>query len=90
MADCLKIIYFVGLISGLKVQMEELLKAKERAEKIAKDALGNAKGLREPLDTALNENKELKQNLCNYARDKALLAVSNHFMIFILVIFLFI
>lgn len=56
-----------------------MLKAKERSEKIAKDALGNAKGLKEPLDTALNENKELKQKLSNYARDKALLAVSNHF-----------
>lgn len=77
MVDCLNITYFVGLISGLKVQLEELQKAKERAEKIAKDATNNTKSLVEPLETALNENTELIQKLSNYARDKALLAVSN-------------
>lgn len=57
--------------------MEELQKAKERAEKIAKDATNNTKSLMEPLDTAQNENTELIQKLSNYARDKALLAVNN-------------
>lgn len=77
MIYCLNIIYFLGLISSLKVQLEELQKAKERAEKIAKDATNNTKSLIEPLETAVTENKELTQKLSNYARDKALLAVNN-------------
>lgn len=77
MGTLINIIYFVGLISSLKVQLEELQKAKERAEKIAKDATNNTKSLEEPLETALNENAELKRKLSNYARDKALLSVNN-------------
>ncbi|GBP44830.1 Dynein regulatory complex subunit 4 [Eumeta japonica] len=64
----------LGLISSLKQQMEEMQKAKERAEKVAKDALAEAKGLREPLEVALLENKELKRQMSNYDRDKASLA----------------
>lgn len=77
MDDFINTIYFAGLISGLKVQLEELQKAKERAEKLAKDATNSTKTLAEPLDTALNENAELTKQLSNYARDKALLAVNN-------------
>lgn len=56
--------------------MEEMQKVKERAEKIARDAVAEAKGLREPLEAAIIDNKELKRQMSNYDRDKAALAVS--------------
>lgn len=56
--------------------MEEMQKVKERAEKIARDAVAEAKGLREPLEAAIVDNKELKRQMSNYDRDKAALAVS--------------
>lgn len=56
--------------------MEEMQKVKERAEKIAKDAIAEAKSLREPLEAAILDNKELKRQMSNYDRDKAALAVS--------------
>ncbi|KAJ2954636.1 hypothetical protein O0L34_g2930 [Tuta absoluta] len=64
----------LGLISSLKSQMEEMQKAKERAEKIARDAVAEAKALREPLEAAILENKELRRQMANYERDKAALA----------------
>lgn len=65
-----------GLISSLKQQMEDMQKVKERAEKVAKDALAESKSLREPLEYAIIDNKELKRQMSNYDRDKAALAVS--------------
>ncbi|KAI5644794.1 growth-arrest specific micro-tubule binding domain-containing protein [Phthorimaea operculella] len=62
------------LISSLKSQMEEMQKAKERAEKIARDAVAEAKALRDPLEAAIIENKELRRQMANYERDKAALA----------------
>lgn len=56
--------------------MEEMQKIKERAEKIAKDAVAESKSLREPLEAAIIDNKELKRQMSNYDRDKAALAVS--------------
>lgn len=56
--------------------MEDMQKVKERAEKVARDALAEAKGLREPLEAAIIDNKELKRQMSNYDRDKAALAVS--------------
>ncbi|XP_061729626.1 dynein regulatory complex subunit 4 [Cydia pomonella] len=64
----------LGLISSLKQQMEDMQKVKERAEKIARDAVAEAKGLREPLEAAIVDNKELKRQMSNYDRDKAALA----------------
>ncbi|CAH1635942.1 unnamed protein product [Spodoptera littoralis] len=64
----------LGLISSLKQQMEEMQKVKERAEKISRDAIAEAKGLREPLEAAIIDNKELKRQMSNYDRDKAALA----------------
>ncbi|CAH2054839.1 unnamed protein product, partial [Iphiclides podalirius] len=64
----------LGLISSIKQQMEEMQKVKERAEKIAKDAIAEAKSLREPLEAAILDNKELKRQMSNYDRDKAALA----------------
>ncbi|KAI8437773.1 hypothetical protein MSG28_012005 [Choristoneura fumiferana] len=64
----------LGLISSLKQQMEDMQKVKERAEKVARDALAEAKGLREPLEAAIIDNKELKRQMSNYDRDKAALA----------------
>ncbi|XP_013147661.1 PREDICTED: growth arrest-specific protein 8 [Papilio polytes] len=64
----------LGLISSIKQQMEEMQKVKERAEKIAKDAVAEAKNLREPLEAAIIDNKELKRQMSNYDRDKAALA----------------
>lgn len=66
-----------GLISSLKQKMEEMQKLKERAEKIAKDATNEAKSLRDPLEAAIIDNKELKRQMANYDRDKAALAVSS-------------
>lgn len=66
----------LGLISSLRTQMENMQKVKERAEKIARDAVAEAKGLREPLEAAIVDNKELKRQMANYDRDKAALAVS--------------
>lgn len=68
--------HLLGLISGLKLHMEELQTLKERAEKIARDAQWEVKSLREPLETALIENTELRRQMTNYDRDKAALAVS--------------
>ncbi|XP_014354850.2 dynein regulatory complex subunit 4 [Papilio machaon] len=64
----------LGLISSIKQQMEEMQKVKERAEKVAKDAVAEAKNLREPLEAAIIDNKELKRQMSNYDRDKAALA----------------
>ncbi|CAB3233787.1 unnamed protein product [Arctia plantaginis] len=64
----------LGLISSLRTQMESMQKVKERAEKIARDAVAEAKGLREPLEAAIIDNKELKRQMANYDRDKAALA----------------
>ncbi|KAJ0172361.1 hypothetical protein K1T71_012334 [Dendrolimus kikuchii] len=64
----------LGLISSLKQQMEDMQKVKERAEKIARDAVAEAKSLREPLEAAIIDNKELKRQMSNYDRDKAALA----------------
>lgn len=61
--------------------MEEMQNMKERAEKIAKDANQDTRGLRGPLAIAIAENKELKRQMSNYDRDKASLAVSNLFYI---------
>ncbi|VVC93559.1 unnamed protein product [Leptidea sinapis] len=43
-------------------EMEEMQKVKERAEKIARDAVAESKSLREPLEAAIIDNKEPKQN----------------------------
>lgn len=59
--------------------MEDMQNMKERADKIAKDAHQNTKGLKGPLDEAIAENKELKRQMSNYDRDKASLAVSSYF-----------
>lgn len=56
--------------------MEEMQKVKERAEKIARDAVAETKTLREPLEAAIIDNKELKRQMSNYDRDKAALAVN--------------
>ncbi|XP_060805979.1 dynein regulatory complex subunit 4 [Amyelois transitella] len=64
----------LGLISSLKQQMEDMQKVKERAEKIARDAVAETKSLREPLELAIIDNKELKRQMSNYDRDKAALA----------------
>lgn len=56
--------------------MEDMQKVKERAEKIARDAVAETKSLREPLEAAVADNKELKRQMSNYDRDKAALAVS--------------
>ncbi|CAG4987658.1 unnamed protein product [Colias eurytheme] len=64
----------LGLISSLKQQMEDMQKVKERAEKIARDAVAETKSLREPLEAAIIDNKELKRQMSNYDRDKAALA----------------
>lgn len=56
--------------------MEEMARVKDRAEKIARDAVFEAKNLREPLEAAIMDNKELKRQMSNYDRDKASLAVS--------------
>lgn len=56
--------------------MEDMQKVKERAEKIARDAVAEAKSLRGPLEAAIADNKELKRQMSNYDRDKAALAVS--------------
>ncbi|KAL4717030.1 hypothetical protein ACJJTC_016917 [Scirpophaga incertulas] len=64
----------LGLISSLKQQMEEMQKVKERAEKIARDAVAETKSIREPLEAAIVDNKELKRQMSNYDRDKAALA----------------
>ncbi|XP_049886071.1 dynein regulatory complex subunit 4 [Pectinophora gossypiella] len=71
----------LGLISSLKHQMEEMQKVKERAEKIARDAVWEAKGLREPLEIAIAENKELKRQMSNYDRDKAALAAKSKLLL---------
>ncbi|CAH2268547.1 jg2234 [Pararge aegeria aegeria] len=68
----------LGLISSLKQQMEDMQKVKERAEKIARDAVAESKSLREPLEAAIVDNKELKRQMSNYDRDKAALAVSEN------------
>lgn len=57
--------------------MEEMQNLKERADKIAKDAHQDTKGLKGPLEIAIAENKELKRQMSNYDRDKASLVVSN-------------
>ncbi|XP_053615797.1 dynein regulatory complex subunit 4 [Plodia interpunctella] len=67
----------LGLISSLKQQMEEMQKVKERAEKIARDAVAETKSLREPLELAIIDNKELKRQMSNYDRDKAALAAKS-------------
>ncbi|KAJ8711611.1 hypothetical protein PYW08_008565 [Mythimna loreyi] len=67
----------LGLISSLKQQMEEMQKVKERAEKIARDAVAETKSLREPLEAAIIDNKELKRQMSNYDRDKAALAAKS-------------
>lgn len=67
--------FISGLISSLKSKMEEMQKVKERAEKIARDAQAEVKSLRDPLDAAIAENKELKRQMSNYDRDKASLVV---------------
>ncbi|XP_041983105.1 dynein regulatory complex subunit 4 [Aricia agestis] len=64
----------LGLINSLKHQMEEMQKARERAEKTARDAGVEARALRGPLQTAVLENKELKRQMSNYDRDKATLS----------------
>ncbi|XP_034835930.1 dynein regulatory complex subunit 4 isoform X2 [Maniola hyperantus] len=64
----------LGLISSLKQQMEDMQKVKERAEKVAKDAVAESKSLREPLEAAIVDNKELKRQMSNYDRNKAALA----------------
>ncbi|XP_063378394.1 dynein regulatory complex subunit 4 isoform X1 [Cydia fagiglandana] len=64
----------LGLICSLKQQMEEMQKVRERAEKIARDAVFDTKGLKEPLEAAIADNKELKRQMSNYDRDKASLA----------------
>ncbi|KAL0819250.1 hypothetical protein ABMA28_008490 [Loxostege sticticalis] len=64
----------LGLISSLKMQMEDMQKVKERAEKISRDAVAETKSLREPLEAAIIDNKELKRQMSNYDRDKAALA----------------
>lgn len=56
--------------------MEEMQKTKERAEKIGRDAVAETKRLREPLEQAVLDNKELKRQMSNYERDKAALKVS--------------
>lgn len=56
--------------------MEDMQKVKERAEKISRDAVAETKSLREPLEAAIIDNKELKRQMSNYDRDKAALAVS--------------
>lgn len=56
--------------------MEDMQKVKERAEKIARDAQAESRSLREPLEAAIIDNKELKRQMSNYDRDKAALAVS--------------
>lgn len=56
--------------------MEEMQKVKERSEKIARDSTYESKNLREPLEAAIAENKELRRQMSNYDRDKASLAVS--------------
>ncbi|XP_011547830.3 dynein regulatory complex subunit 4 [Plutella xylostella] len=67
----------LGLISSLKSKMEEMQKVKERAEKIARDAQAEVKSLRDPLDAAIAENKELKRQMSNYDRDKASLVANS-------------
>ncbi|CAG4954907.1 unnamed protein product [Parnassius apollo] len=64
----------LGLINSVKQEMEEMQRAKDRAEKIAKDAIAEAKSLREPLEATILDNKELKRQMSNYDRDKAALA----------------
>lgn len=61
--------------------MEDMQKAKERAEKVARDAVAEAKSLREPLEAAIVDNKELKRQMSNYDRDKAALAVSINYVL---------
>lgn len=56
--------------------MEEMQIVKERSEKIARDAQLETKSLREPLEAAIIENKDLVRQMANYDRDKAALAVS--------------
>lgn len=56
--------------------MEEMQKVRERADKISRDAVAEAKSLREPLEAAIIDNKELHRQMSNYDRDKAALAVS--------------
>ncbi|KOB72316.1 Growth arrest-specific protein 8 [Operophtera brumata] len=53
-----------------KDHMEEMQKTKERAEKVAKDALAESKGLREPLEAAIIDNKELKRQIILVERDE--------------------
>lgn len=56
--------------------MEEMQVVKERAEKVARDAQAETRSLREPLEAAIFENKDLVRQMANYDRDKAALAVS--------------
>lgn len=78
-----EILIFPGLISSLKMQLEEVQKAKERSEKLARDAVAEVKRIREPLELLIANSKSLKEQLTNYDRDKDLLRVVYHVFGFI-------
>lgn len=55
--------------------MEETLRAKERAEKVASDAIVEGKKLAEPLKQSQAEAADLRKRFHYHERDRAALAV---------------
>lgn len=67
--------FILTLAVSVQEEVADMKKKEERLEKVMAEVLQQNKRLTEPLQKATQEVSEMKKQLANYEKDKALLAV---------------